>query len=175
MAEEVGGMNVAVFAQEFTISSAAEHDIGVEFSAELGLGFGNDTGKVSDAVEFIFKGGELLFGKFLFAGFTILHGHEVVAAHGGDQEGCGFGWDFFISEIFDEIKKFAWLVSDAGKEGEVVIAVIAHEVVVSSLVGGEAAVEEFEKSFVPSHVWKVAGEWLMSMRWGVKVGAHRED
>lgn len=119
VAEEVGGGDVTVFAEEFAVAAAAEHDVGVEFAAEFGAGLGDDAREVGEVAEGVAEGGEVGGSDFEGGGLAVLFDEEVIAAGGGDEEGGGAGGLAFVSKVFNEVKEFAGFVTDGGEEGEV--------------------------------------------------------
>lgn len=150
-AEEVGGVDVAVGGEELAVATAAVHQVGVEFAAEFGAGFGEDAWEVGDAVEFVAEGGDVVAGEKARGGGSFGVNDEIIAADGGYEQ-CGRGrWCTVLAEVFDEIEELAGFVSDGGEEGEVSVRIIGFEVAVSALIESGAVVEEVEEFFVPGH------------------------
>ena len=80
------------------------------------------------------------------------------------------GGNPLVSQILHEVKEFAGFVADAGKEVEIILRVVAHEVGIAALIGGEAAFKEFVKFFVPGHVGSVARKGGLSISQDGKSG-----
>jgi len=59
VAKEVGGVEVAVIAEEFSVAATAEHEVGFVF------GFFDDAGEVGQVAQGIAEGGEVGGGDFV--------------------------------------------------------------------------------------------------------------
>ena len=67
-------------AEELPVAAATEHQVRVEFAAELGAGFGQDAWQVGDAGEFVAEGGQFVAGEPAPAGNAFLDGEKIIAA-----------------------------------------------------------------------------------------------
>lgn len=141
VAQEVGGVDVAVSGEEGSVAATAEHQIGIEFAAKFGAGFGDDAGEVGEAVEFLAAVRNVTGPDFDIAENPVLFGMEVIPTGGGDEEGGGLGGYSLVDEILDEIEEFTGFVADGFEELEVLVAVVATEIAVSALVGFDTAAE----------------------------------
>lgn len=151
LAEEVRGVDVAVFLEEIPVAAAAEHEIGIKFAAKFGTGFGEDPRQVGHAREFVAKRRDLVAGESLVAGGGVLRDQEIITADRSNQQGGGGRRLTVFAEILDEIEKLAGLVSDLDEEREVCRCVVGFKIHVSALICGHAAIEEREKGVVPVH------------------------
>ena len=50
-------MDCAVGFKELPVAPAAKHQVGVEYAAQFGAGFGQDARQLHDASQFVAKGG----------------------------------------------------------------------------------------------------------------------
>lgn len=151
VAKEVGGIDVAMPCQKGAISTAAEHEVGIELPAKFGPGLGDDAGEVSEAIELFAAFWNIVVVDFTITVDAVLFGVEIVTSGRCDEQRGGLGGGAFIDKVLDEIEELAGLVADGFEEFEVFVAVVAAEVAVSGLVGVDAAAEESEKLVVPSH------------------------
>ncbi len=87
------------------------------------------------------------FGAFL----AFLDGVEIIAAHGGDEQGRGGRGVLFVAEVLNEVEKLASLVADFIEHLAVGIGEPCIVIALTIFVACGAGVEEVEKSFVPSH------------------------
>jgi len=65
VAKKVGGVEVAVIAEEFSVAATAEHEVGVKFATEFVFGFFDDAGEVGQVAQGIAEGGEVGGGDFV--------------------------------------------------------------------------------------------------------------
>ncbi len=152
VAEEIGGVDVAIFLKEIAISTAAEHQIGIKLAPELRFCFLQDSWEIGNSFEFLAKTGNVVTGEDLVAFFAFLKGQEIVASDGGDQQGGGGARFAFFGEVFDEIEKLAWLVADRFEKFDVFAGIVVFKIRVSRAIGFEGAGEKFGEAVVPGHV-----------------------
>lgn len=141
LAQEVRRVDVSMVFEETAVAAAAEHQIRIEFAADFAAGLGEDAWQVGHAFQFVAEGRDVVAGEDLIAGRTFLHGPEMIAADGGDDQGrCGRGFAV-LAEILDEIEKFAGFVADADKKRQVAGLIVGFEIVVAALVNGHTAIK----------------------------------
>lgn len=109
-----------MLAEEFAVSAAAVHQVGIEFPPELGPGLGNEAGEVGDSVKKVTEAWEVIPGDLTVAVLATLGNFQEVSASSRDEEGgAGIG-GLFIDQILDEIEEFAGLIANFPQKPEIV-------------------------------------------------------
>ena len=144
--EKIGEVQ-AMFGNEIAVSPAAIHEVRMQFSAQLGLGFFEDAWQPGNSLKLGFTQGQLVCGQHAGTGFASLLVEEIGSAQRGHQQGGG-EWEF-RAVVFDEIEKFARLATDARQESEISRRVIGGEIGIAARVFREAAGVEGGEGFVP--------------------------
>ena len=151
LAEKVSGVDVAVVFEEIHVAAAAEHDVRVEFATKFGPRFGEDAREIGDVIERIAKGRQLVVGESFVAFLTFLDGVEIIATHGGDEQGGGGRGALFVAKVFDEVEKLAGFVADFFKQVKILAREPGFVIAFAFLIARGEKIEEVEKSVVPSH------------------------
>ena len=89
--------------------------------------------------------------KGFVAFLAVLDGVEIVASHGGDEQGGGGRGALFVAEVLDKVEKLAGLVADFFEQMEVFAVEPSFIIALTLLVASDADFEEVEKMVVPSH------------------------
>ena len=116
LAEELGGIEV-VGVEKLAVAAAAIHQVGGHFTAELGLGLGDQAGQPDDAFDQGLLGREFGHVDGVGGWFAVLFLEKIVAADDGDAESRGQGGLAAPGEVFDEIEKLLFRVADRLEEG----------------------------------------------------------
>ena len=90
-------------------------------------------------------------GEGFVAFLAFLDGVEIIAADGGDEQGCGGRGVLFVAEVLDEVEKLAGFAADFFEQLEVCGGEPRVVIALAFLVACDAGVEEVEKLFVPGH------------------------
>lgn len=79
-------MDPTVLAEKMAITSAAEHQFGVEFTPQLGLGLGKQSREIDQSFQLLTEAWDVVVIEGGRPGLALHHHPKIIAPNGGHQQ-----------------------------------------------------------------------------------------
>ncbi len=131
VAEEIGGWDFTMIGKEIPITSAAEHQIWIEFTAEFCQSLRMDAWEIRHSRELLAEGGNIITCELLSAGNAILNSLKIISTDAGNEQCGGGAGRSFLAIVFHKIKKLPSFAAYAREKFEIGRGVVGFEIVIA--------------------------------------------